>query len=101
MHIPTAFGHTLAHPVCNWLCTGDVHALTLLGSRASTTDEVRDNATQLGLDVVEVLPAREMDITTLQRHGKQFDGHSIARRPARDQTKGWILRCRVPDTEGD
>lgn len=101
MHIPTRAGLTLAHQGCSWLCTPPVHAVVVVGEEISTVDEVTRNGRLLGLDVVEVLPGREVDILAFarDRDAWDFDGRRLSPAAAARQpkTKAWVLRCRVAE----
>ena len=101
MRIPTRLGPTLAHPECNYYCAGDIHAITILGPQEATDADVRTNARQLGLEVVEILPAREVDSAAFQTNAgtRHWDGRTLQRHAPQPQTKGWIVRCRVAQRE--
>ena len=60
MLIPT---HTspLAHPVCSWLCVGDVHALVAERPVTMDRDTLWAQVAALGVQIVEVLPGPALE----------------------------------------
>ena len=99
--IPTTHGHTLAHETCNVLCHGDVHAILTYGFAETTAQDVRRISQALGLDVVEVFPAREADRPRFLAQGraKSFDGRRVrvVRSMNPPQDVAWVVRCLVQE----
>lgn len=97
MGILTRHGRTLAHQVCSWLCHEDIHALTTVGPADATPADVWAHAEAMGLTVVEVLPAREVDVQAFLAASDAATFDALGRLSPPDQRPGlaWAVRVRV------
>lgn len=89
-------GHT-----CTYYCQGDVHCMPLLAPPQASAESVRWNCERIGLRVIEVRRATEVDVTTWEQHpdneywdedGQHHAG--VAPQHAQKHTSPWLVFVR-------